>query len=112
MTTQPLTPAVTIKERRHAQRRKYRGNIQIEWGSAILEANVRDIGPGGLFAELVPPLWVGATFNARLLSDPVLLLQCTVARVEPARGVAVIFKVSEASGRAQLERLLQSLPTV
>jgi hypothetical protein len=112
MITQPLNGATTTKERRHAQRRKYRGNIEIDWGSAILEANVRDIGPRGLFAELVPPLWVGATFHARLLVEPVLLLECTVARVDPACGIAVTFKISEARGTAQLESLLQSLPTV
>jgi hypothetical protein len=112
MTTQPSDPAVTTQERRHAQRRKYRGNIEIDWGSNVLEANVRDIGPGGLFAELMPPLWVGATFNARLLVDPVLLLQCTVARVDPAQGIAVIFRVTEDRGKVQLESLLQSLPTV
>jgi hypothetical protein len=109
--TQPLDGPGITKERRHAQRRKYRGNIEIDWGSAVLGANVRDIGPGGLFAELVPPLWVGATFHARLLMNPVLLLECTVARVEPAGGIAVTFKISEHSGVAQLESLLQSLPT-
>jgi len=112
MITQPLDKATVTKERRHAQRRKYRGNIEIDWGSKVLTANVRDLGPRGLFAELVPPLWVGATFHARLLVNPVLLLECTVARVEPARGIAVIFTVSEDAGQAQLELLLQSLPTV
>jgi hypothetical protein len=112
MITQPLDPATTTKERRHAQRRKYRGKIEIDWGSAVLEANVRDIGPRGLFAELVPPLWVGATFHARLLVIPVLLLECTVARVEPADGIAVTFKISEDRGISQLESLLQSLPAI
>jgi len=84
----------------------------MEWGSAVFTANVRDIGPQGLFVELVPPLWLGATFHARIMLNPVLLLDCTVARVEPAKGIAVIFKVSEESGKAQLESLLMSLPAV
>jgi hypothetical protein len=110
MITQPLDETNTGTERRHAQRRKYRGIIEIDWGSAVLNANVRDIGPRGLFAELAPPLWVGATFHARLMLNPVLLLECTVARVEPPQGIAVTFTVSEESGKAQLESLLLSLP--
>jgi hypothetical protein len=98
-------------ERRHWQRRKFLGNIEIDWGSTVLNANVRDIGPQGLFVDLVPPLWLGATFHARLMVNPVLSLDCTVARVAP-RGIAVTFKVSADSGKAQLESLLQSLPAV
>ena len=71
--------------------------------------DVRDIGPRGLFVEMAPPLWVGAAFRARLIVNPVLLLDCTVARVEPGRGIAVIFEVAEESGKAQLEALLVSL---
>jgi hypothetical protein len=112
MISQPFDETVAKTERRHAQRKKYRGNIEIDWGSAVLSANVRDIGPQGLFVELVPPLWVGATFHARLMLNPILLLECTVARVEPAKGIAVIFKVSEETGSSQLESLLVSLPAV
>jgi hypothetical protein len=109
MTTQPLDEAITKSERRHFLRRKFRGKLEMEWGSAILTGDVRDIGPGGLFVELIPPLWVGAAFRARLILDPVLLLDCTVARVEPGTGIAVVFDVAEESGKAQLESLLLSL---
>jgi hypothetical protein len=112
MTIQPLEETITRTERRHGQRRKFRGNIEIEWGSTVLNANVRDIGPQGLFVELIPPLWIGATFHARLMLNPVLVLDCTVARVEPAGGIAVTFKVFADSGKSQLESLLQSLPAV
>ena len=112
MITQPLEETSARKERRHAQRKKYRGNIEIEWGSAILSANVRDIGPRGLFAELDPPLWVGARFHAKLLVSPALLLDCTVVRVEPGRGIAVVFTLSGANSIAQIESLLLSLPPV
>jgi hypothetical protein len=77
-----------------------------------LTGDVRDIGPRGLFVELVPPLWVGAAFRAQLILNPVLVLNCTVARVEPGMGIAVIFEVAEDSGKAQLEALLLSLPPV
>ena len=110
MTTQPLEEVTTKTERRHFQRRKFRGSMEIEWGAAVLKGTVRDIGPRGLFVELTPPLWVGAAFRARLILNPVLLLDCTVVRVEPAVGVAVVFEVPEDSGKAQLEALLVSLP--
>lgn len=82
----------------------------MEWGSAILTGEVRDIGPRGLFVEMTPPLWVGARFHARLIASPTLLLDCTVARVEAGTGIAVVFEVREQSGKAQLEALLMSLP--
>jgi len=111
MTIQPLEETINQKDRRHWQRRKFLGNIEIEWGSTVLYANVRDIGQQGLFIDLIPPLWLGATFHARLMLNPVLLLDCTVARVDP-RGIAVTFKASAESGNAQLESLLLSLPAV
>jgi hypothetical protein len=109
MTTQPLEKVAVKTERRHFQRRKFRGKMEMEWGSTVLSADVRDIGPGGLFVELTPPLWVGAAFRARLMLKPVLLLDCTVVRVEPATGIAVVFEVAEERGKAQLEALLMSL---
>lgn len=99
-------------ERRSWQRKKFRGNIEIEWGSTVLNGEVRDIGPRGLFVEIVPPLWVGAAFRARLNVRPALLLDCTVARVEPGKGIGVVFNVAEENGKAQLESLLLSLPAV
>jgi hypothetical protein len=112
MTTQPMEDAAAKPDRRHWQRKLFRGNIHIEWGSAVLDGIVRDIGPQGLFVELVPPLWLGATFRGRLIVQPTLLLDCIVARVEPGSGFAVKFKVAEENGKAQLESLLLSLPAV
>ena len=112
MTTQPLEEVTVKTDRRHFLRRKFRGKMEMEWGSTILSGDVRDIGPGGLFVELAPPLWVGAAFRARLMLKPVLLLDCTVVRVEPGKGIAVVFEVAEESGKAQLESLLVSLPAV
>jgi hypothetical protein len=110
MNTRPLEEVSTKSERRDFQRKKFHGKLEIEWGSAILDGVVRDIGPRGLFAELSPPLWVGARFRATLIVKPALLLDCTVARVEAATGIAVVFAVAEESGKAQLEALLVSLP--
>ncbi len=109
MTIQPPGESAEKSERRIFQRRKFHANLEIEWGSAILRGTIRDIGPSGLFVELTPPLWVGAAFRARLILNPALSLDCTVARVEPGTGIGVVFEVPEEGGRAQLEALLMSL---
>jgi len=109
MTSQPLGERTGKPERSHFQRKKFRGKLEMEWGSAILTGEVRDIGPRGLFVELTPPLWLGARFRGRLVVNPSLLLDCTVARVEPAKGFAVVFDVAEETGKAQLEALLVNL---
>ncbi len=109
MSPERLERPLVKKERRNFQRKKFSGKLEMEWGSAILAGDVRDIGPRGLFVELTPPLWVGARFRARLLVNPTLLLNGTVARVEPGKGMGVVFDVPEESGKAQLEALLMSL---
>ena len=110
MTTEPPVDASDGTERRQFNRCKLVGTIEIEWGSSTLTGLVRDIGPKGLFIELAPPLWMGATFIARLIIEPPLQLNCTVRRVEPGMGFAVAFELAEESGKAQLEELLAQLP--
>jgi hypothetical protein len=112
MTTLPLEDTTTKSERRNFQRKKFRGKLEMEWGSVTLTGDVRDIGPRGLFVEMTTPLWVGARFRARLILTPILSIDCIVARVEPGSGIAVVFEVAEESGKAQLEALLLSLPPV
>ena len=109
MVTQPVEEAPAPVERRDFPRKKLSASIEIEWGAAVLTGTVRDIGASGLFVELAPPLWLGATFRARLILNPVLILDCTVVRVEPNAGMAVRYQVPEEDGRAQLQRLLVSL---
>jgi hypothetical protein len=99
-------------ERREFYRRKLREVLEIEWGASTLTGMVRDIGPQGLFVELQPPLWVGATFSARLMLNPILPLNCTVRRVEPNRGNAITFDIQDESGKEQLKILLTTLPKV
>jgi hypothetical protein len=105
-----LENAAVKIERRHFHRKKFGGKLELEWGSAILTGDVRDIGPRGLFVQVTPPLWVGARFRARLILDPVLLLDCTVTRVEAGTGIGVAFELEEASGKAQFEALFLGLP--
>ena len=112
MVTEPLVDSADQIERRHALRKKFIGKIEIEWGSATLVGTVRDIGPQGLFIDLNPELWLGATFLARLAVHPILLLDCKVKRVEPGRGIGVTFQVPEENGKAQLEALLAALPSL
>jgi hypothetical protein len=112
MTSEPLENAPDPAERRHFNRRKVEVMIEIEWGSSTLTGAVQDIGPKGLFIELTPSLWIGATFFGRLVLDPPLRLNCTVRRVEPGKGFAVAFELLEESGKDQLERLLATLPMV
>jgi PilZ domain len=111
MKTTPLPETPSKPERRHTLRRKFSGKIEIEWGSALLEGIVRDIGPSGLFIELTPPLWLGARFVGRLAVQPPLDLDCTVMRVEPEKGMAVSFSIRQESGKTQLADLLAALPS-
>jgi hypothetical protein len=112
MAAEPPVDASAQIDRREFNRRRLVGTIEIEWGSSTLTGLVRDIGPQGLFVEIAPPLWVGATFLARLVLDPPLQLNCTVRRVEPGTGIAVTFELVEERGKAQLEKLLAQLPKV
>jgi hypothetical protein len=109
MTTQSAEETTARTERRGDSRKKFGGSIEIEWGAAVLNGTVRDIGARGLFIELIPPLWLRAAFRARLIVQPVVLLDCTVVRVDPGAGFAVTYEVLEESGKALLEKLLLSL---
>jgi hypothetical protein len=108
MTTRPVEEAPEQVERRDHPRKKFDAKIEIEWGAAVLTGRVRDICGAGLFVELVPPLWLGAAFRARLILNPALALDCTVVRVEPSGGMAVTYQVAD-DGREQLEKLLAGL---
>ena len=110
MGTQPSGDAVVRAERRQFQRKKFQGKMELEWGSAILSGTVRDIGPRGLFVEMTPPLWLGATFRARLLLDQDVWLDCRIVRIEPLSGNAAVFEVPEETAKERLQALLLSLP--
>ncbi len=63
-----------------------------------------------MFIELVPPLWLGATFGARLHLIPVLPVERTVKRVEPAKGFAVSYSFSSEGDTSQLNDLHARMP--
>jgi hypothetical protein len=96
-------------ERRWAPRYSFRADLEIEWGSAVLRAITRDISANGMFIEANDPLWVGAGFTARLNLQRPLMLDCSVKRVEPGRGMGVTVALSEMESQKRYQDLLSSL---
>src|SRR5258708_33100427 len=76
-------------ERRWAPRYSFRADLEIEWGSAVLRGNTRDVSANGMFIEAVDPLWVGAGFTARLNLQQLVSLNCFVQPIEPGRDMSV-----------------------
>ncbi|MGH9675645.1 MAG: PilZ domain-containing protein [Candidatus Acidiferrum sp.] len=96
-------------ERRWAPRYDFRADLEIEWGSAVLRANTRDISASGMFIESAETLWVGAGFTAKISLDHPVKLDCFVKRVEPGRGMGVSVTVSESRHQERYQQLLASL---
>ena len=96
-------------ERRWAQRFAFRADLQIEWGSAVLRANTRDISSNGMFIESPDPLWIGAGFTAHLELEQPVKLDCSVKRVEPGKGMAVSVTLPETHHEQRYQDLLASL---
>jgi len=96
-------------ERRWAPRYSFRADLEIEWGSAVLRGNTRDISANGMFIEASDPLWLGAGFTARLTLDRPVKLNCFVKRIEPGRGMGVSLAVPETESQKLFEDLLSSL---
>ncbi len=111
MSTKPDPDGLSSLRPARPDRRKIDETLEIEWGSSTLKCRVLDIGPSGLFIELSQPLWLGATFAARLMRNPPIRLDCVVRRVEPGKGFAVSFDLPEEEGRMELQRLLATLPS-
>jgi hypothetical protein len=96
-------------ERRWAPRYRFRADLEIEWGSALLRANTRDISSNGMFIESPDPLWVGAGFTAHLVLERPVKLDCFVKRIEPGMGMGVSVTLSEAQHERRYQDLLASL---
>jgi hypothetical protein len=100
-------------ERRWAPRYDFRASLDIEWGSAVLHANTRDISSNGMFIESVDPLWVGAGFTASLQLESPVKVSCFVKRVEPGRGMGVSIslpKDQQGTYQQLIARLSQTRP--
>ena len=96
-------------ERRWAPRYQFRAGLEIEWGSAVLRGNTRDISSNGMFIEVPDTLWVGAGFIARLHLPQPVKLDCMVKRVEPGLGMGVSVALSENESHKAYRELLSSL---
>jgi hypothetical protein len=96
-------------ELRAAPRYPFRAGLLVEWGSALLRAEVTDVSSRGMFIEMPSPLWIGAQFRAKMaLADPVEL-ECVVRRVVPARGMGVEFLELPWPAREKLVQLINDL---
>ena len=96
-------------ERRRAPRFSCAVELEMEWGSAVLQGRIRDISASGMFIESPDPLWVGAGFSARLKLEQPLRVDCFVKRIEPGRGMGVSVTLPEDSLRSRYEGIVESL---
>ena len=96
-------------ERRWAPRYRFRAELEIEWGSAILRGKTRDISANGMFIESSDTLWVGAGFTARLALERPVQMDCSVKRIEPGQGMAVTVTVLEQQHQQRYQDLLSAL---
>ncbi|HEV3218801.1 MAG TPA: PilZ domain-containing protein [Candidatus Acidoferrales bacterium] len=96
-------------ERRWARRFPFDATVEIEWGSSTLLGRILDISSSGIFLVISEPLWIGASFAAKLLTDPLLALNCTVRRAEPGRGFGVQFSMQQQDHQPLLKDLLARL---
>ena len=96
-------------ERRWAPRYSFRTGLEIEWGSAVLRGNTRDISSNGMFIEAPDTLWVGAGFTARLHLPQPVQVDCLVKRVEPGSGMGVSVALPESESQKLYHDLLSSL---
>jgi hypothetical protein len=109
MSEAPHAAVVHLPERRQSKRYKCDLEVVIEWGSVLLPGQVTEISGTGMFIELNDPLWIGASFSARLALAELVKLECVVRRVAPRRGMAVSFDPSGESDRAALAALLTEI---
>jgi len=96
-------------ERRWAPRYSFRTGLEIEWGSAVLRGNTRDISSNGMFIEVPDTLWVGAGFTARLHLPQPVKLDCLVKRIEPGSGMGVSVALPETESQKLYHDLLSAL---
>jgi len=104
-----------VVERRRVPRYSFETKVEIEWGSEVLTLVTADLSLGGMFLHYSNPLWIGATFRARVLSlamngDP-LEVECVVRRVAPGKGMGVEFQKLSETARERIANLLEGVST-
>lgn len=100
---------MNIAERRKHPRYPLQADVELQWGFESLPALATDISMGGMFIATNNPLWIGASFTARLLLGEPLTLNCTVRRVLPGKGMGVLFTEVSAEQQARLAELIQKI---
>ncbi len=100
---------MNIPERRKFPRYPFQADVEVQWGFETLPALATDISQGGMFIATTNPLWVGASFTARLQLGSPVTLNCTVRRVLPGKGMGVLFVDVTPEQQAQLAELIQKI---
>jgi hypothetical protein len=83
--------------------------VELQWGFESLPALATDISMGGMFIATTNPLWIGASFTARLLLGEPVTLNCTVRRVLPGKGMGVLFTDVSPEQQSRLAELIQKI---
>jgi c-di-GMP-binding flagellar brake protein YcgR len=96
-------------ERRRFPRYGFQADVDIEIDGKTYRAFLTDISADGMFVVAANPLWVGATFLARLhIADPIHV-KCLVKRVMVGRGMGVKFQDLTPEARESLDKILAGL---
>lgn len=100
---------MNLPERRRYPRYPFQADIEIQWGEESLPALGTDISLGGMFLATNNPLWLGASFSARILLGEPMQVNCTVRRVLPGKGMGVLFVDVTDDLRARLAELIKKI---
>ncbi len=95
--------------KRRSPRYAFRARLDVEWGSTALPAEVCDLSQNGMLLQTSQPLWVGATFKARMALAEPLVMDCVVRRVVPGQGMGVEFVAVPPTSHDRLASLLDEL---
>jgi hypothetical protein len=90
-------------------RAEYEAILEMWWGSSTIYARVKNVSVTGLFLEISPPLWIGATFLAKMILQPPIQMICTVSRVVPNRGMGVQVTCTTTDDDKRFSKVLNSL---
>jgi hypothetical protein len=101
--------SIKIRGRRAATRTRFCGEIEIDRGSSVLKARVRDLSREGMFIEIAEWPSMGLNFGARLNLGTPLPLECTIQRVAQCQGIGVTFTLLDEDSRRRLNALLRVL---
>lgn len=97
------------EEKRRFPRYGFQADVDIEIEGKAFRAFMTDISAEGMFVVATNPLWVGATFIARLQVADSIRVKCVVRRVMVGRGMGVMFQELSPQDRESLDKILAGL---